>query len=119
MSTRVSVQWRERGIAAARGGDRAAARDSLEQALEIDPQDEESWLWLSAVQDDPRGAAGCRGGAGAITPGNERPRAGRAAWRAGLPASPLPPPAAPRPPAMAGSPPAAGSDAPAHPFADA
>src|SRR5262245_51233660 len=100
MSTRVSVQWRERGIMAARGGDRPGARDALERALEIDPQDEEAWLWLSAVQDDPRRALGCLERVLAINPQNERAVAGTAALRARLPTSaPAPPPAPPAAPA--------------------
>ena len=43
MSTRVSAQWRERGIAAARAGDKVEARAALEQAVDLDPDDEQAW----------------------------------------------------------------------------
>jgi hypothetical protein len=43
----------ERGIAAARGGQRRVAAGLLARALKLDPRDERAWLWLSDVVDDP------------------------------------------------------------------
>lgn len=41
------------GIAAARLGQRARARTLLMQVVEADERNEQGWLWLSAVVDDP------------------------------------------------------------------
>jgi hypothetical protein len=41
----------EAGIAALKSGRKTDARFLLEQALEVDPQSEQSWLWLSGAVD--------------------------------------------------------------------
>jgi len=40
------------GIAAARSGDRAAARAAFEQVVERDESNEKAWFWLASVLDD-------------------------------------------------------------------
>ncbi len=46
--------WLNRGIAAARAGKRAEAREALFRALNDESQRETAWLWLAAVSDDAR-----------------------------------------------------------------
>ena len=46
--------WLDRGVAAARAGRRAEAREALFRALNDESQREMAWLWLAAVSDDPR-----------------------------------------------------------------
>ena len=46
-------QLLEDGIQAAQHGDKARARDLLTQATEIDPTNEEAWLWLAGVAGGP------------------------------------------------------------------
>ncbi len=46
--------WLNRGIAAARAGKRAEAREALFRALNDESQREMAWLWLAAVADDAR-----------------------------------------------------------------
>lgn len=47
------------GIAAARAGNRSLARQLLTQAVQLDPEAEMGWLWLSAVLNTPRARAFC------------------------------------------------------------
>ena len=93
MSTPAGAQWRERGIAAARAGDKGQAQAALEQAVDLDPQDEQAWLWLSAVQQDPRRALAALERVLAINPRNERARTGLATLQAQLGPAPGAPPA--------------------------
>ena len=46
--------WLDRGVAAARAGRRAEAREALFRALNYEAQREMAWLWLAAVADDRR-----------------------------------------------------------------
>ncbi len=43
--------WLRQGIAAARAGQRAQAREMLMQVVEIDEENLLAWLWLSGVVD--------------------------------------------------------------------
>ena len=41
------------GIKSAQAGDRKAARQSLMAALDIDPRNENAWLWLASISEYP------------------------------------------------------------------
>ncbi len=60
----------DRGIKAARQGDRARARRYLEEALARDPKTEEAWLWLAALSQDVELARVMYQRVLAINPGN-------------------------------------------------
>jgi hypothetical protein len=68
----------ERGVAAARGGQRRVAAVLLARTVQLDPGHEMGWLWLSGVLDDPREIAFCLRSALALNPANERARKGLA-----------------------------------------
>jgi hypothetical protein len=68
----------ERGVAAARGGQRRVAAGLLARAVQLDPQHEMGWLWLSGVLDDPREVAFCLRSVLAANPHNQRARQGLA-----------------------------------------
>lgn len=61
----------EQGIAAARAGDRARARQLLKQALQADQRSEQAWLWLSSVVDTDEERARCLQSVLAINPHNQ------------------------------------------------
>lgn len=65
-------QHYQRGVAAARGGQKAVAARLLRQAVRLNPQHEQAWLWLSGVLDDPVDVAFCLRSVLQINPGNER-----------------------------------------------
>ena len=44
---------RQRGIAAAKAGQRDEARALLQQSIRLDPRSEAAWLWLASVARDP------------------------------------------------------------------
>jgi hypothetical protein len=64
------------GIAAARAGDRQAARRLLAEAAQRDPGSELAWLWLSGVLDTTQGRSFCLQRALEINPTNEIARRG-------------------------------------------
>jgi hypothetical protein len=66
----------DRGIAAARAGDRNLAREMLTRAVRRHPDSEAAWLWLSSVLDTPQGRAHCLERVLALNPANETARAG-------------------------------------------
>ncbi|WP_298819451.1 hypothetical protein [Chloroflexus sp.] len=68
----------ERGIAAARGGQRRVAAGLLARALKLDPRDERAWLWLSGVVDDPAQRMFCLQAVLRINPNNPHARRGLA-----------------------------------------
>jgi len=63
------------GIAAARGGRPEAARDLLSQVLDMDPENERAWLWMSGVVPDEERIV-CLENVLAINPSNELARIG-------------------------------------------
>ena len=85
------------GIAAFKAGHRDEARVMLRRATELDPRNEDAWLWLSAVEDDVENQLICLENVIAINPKNTRalqgleliqkerggsqPPAGPPAWR--------------------------------------
>ena len=77
-------------VAAARAGRKAEARRLLETILEADERNEQAWLWLGAVVDDPQERITCLENVLALNPNNETARRGLAALRAASP-----PPASP------------------------
>ncbi|MBA3948206.1 MAG: hypothetical protein H0X37_27100 [Herpetosiphonaceae bacterium] len=66
----------ERGVAAAKGGQRTVAAGLLRQAVRLNPQHEHAWLWLSGVLDKPEEIAFCLRAALDLNPANERARLG-------------------------------------------
>jgi hypothetical protein len=71
----------ERGIAAARGGQRRVAAGLLTKAVQLDPRHEHAWLWLSGVLDDPKDVAFCLNSALKLNPDNHQAQKGLA-WLA-------------------------------------
>ena len=47
-----STELLRRGVEAARAGRKAEARELLVQVVEVDPQSEIAWIWLSGLMDD-------------------------------------------------------------------
>jgi len=91
------------GIAAARAGNRAEARALLTRVIEGDERNEQAWLWLSGVVDDPNDIRSCLHNVLELNPNNAQARQGLA-WvdskygpPAPTPADPAPSPAAPAP----------------------
>jgi hypothetical protein len=76
--TQQAEQLYARGVAAARGGQKVAAAKFLRQAVRLNPQHEQAWLWLSGVLDDPQDVAFCLRAVLGINPGNERAQKGLA-----------------------------------------
>ena len=68
----------QRGVAAAIGGQRIAAADLLRAAVQLDPQHEHAWLWLSGVLDDRDDVVLCLRAVLRINPENKRARQGLA-----------------------------------------
>lgn len=66
----------DRGIAAARAGDKSRARDLLTGAVRSDPQSATAWLWLGSVLETPQGRAHCLERVLALQPWNETARLG-------------------------------------------
>ncbi|NLF74923.1 MAG: hypothetical protein GX573_04440 [Chloroflexi bacterium] len=62
------------GIQAAQSGNKAAARQILEQAIERDPNSELAWIWLATLADDVDERRAHLERVVAINPGNERAR---------------------------------------------
>ncbi|MCS6839503.1 MAG: hypothetical protein NZ699_07225 [Roseiflexus sp.] len=71
--------WLQQGIAAARAGQRAQARQLLVRAIQADQYNEEAWVWLAGVVDDPAHARQCLQQALRINPLNPQARQG-IAW---------------------------------------
>jgi hypothetical protein len=83
MTTRDSLL--AQGIAAAKAGDKGAARRLLTGAVRRNPDSEAAWLWLSSVLDTPQGKAFCLRRVLALDPDNQIARKGLAALGMGLP----------------------------------
>jgi tetratricopeptide (TPR) repeat protein len=91
----------QQAIAAARAGRREEARDLLVQLVEADERNEQGWLWLAGVVDDPADMRTCLQNVLDLNPANQQAQQGLA-WiesRYGPPAPdaqpPEPPPPAP------------------------
>lgn len=66
----------QRGVAAARAGQKRIAVGCLTKSVQLDPQNEGAWLWLSGVVDDPDQTAFCLKSVLKLNPNNERARRG-------------------------------------------
>jgi tetratricopeptide (TPR) repeat protein len=64
------------GIAAARDGRRGEARTILMRVVELDERNEQAWLWLAGVMDDPADVRICLENVLELNPGNARARQG-------------------------------------------
>jgi tetratricopeptide (TPR) repeat protein len=94
----------EQGIGAALAGRRDEARDLLVQLVEADERNEEAWVWLAGLLDDPHDIRVCLENALELNPSNLKAQQGLA-WleqrhgvSAPLERGSLPAPAAPVPP---------------------
>ena len=61
----------QRGVAAARGGQKRVAAGLLTRSLRLDPRNEAAWLWLSGVLENPQQIAFCLQAVLRINPTNE------------------------------------------------
>ncbi len=61
----------QRGVAAARAGQRRVAAGLLTRSVRLDPRGEMAWLWLSGVLDDPRQQAFCLNAVLKLNPQNQ------------------------------------------------
>jgi hypothetical protein len=75
---REAARLYERGVAAARGGQRRVAAGLLARAVQLDPRHEMGWLWLSGVLEEPNEIAFCLRSVLAVNPHNDRARQGLA-----------------------------------------
>src|SRR5262245_58084238 len=66
------------GIAAARAGQREEARALLVQVVEADERNEQAWLWLAGVVDDPEDMRTCLENVLDLNPGNVKAQQGLA-----------------------------------------
>lgn len=66
----------QRGVAAARAGQKRVAAGLLTRAVRLDPRNEMAWLWLSGVLDDPQQQAFCLGAVLKLNPENQHARRG-------------------------------------------
>jgi tetratricopeptide (TPR) repeat protein len=78
------------GIAAARAGQREAARNLLMQIVERDERNAVAWLWLSGVVDSLDDRETCLENVLALDPGNQAARKGLDWVRSHKPPAPLP-----------------------------
>lgn len=89
----------QQGIAASKSGDKRRARELLTQAVQVDPQNEQAWLWLSDTMTDVVFRRICLEKVLAINPANvvARTGLGTLAERPAVPEpqEPDPPPAPP------------------------
>lgn len=67
------------GIAAAKAGDKSAARRLLTQAVRRNPDSEVAWIWLSSVLDTTQGRIFCLQKVLALNPQNQAASKGLAA----------------------------------------
>lgn len=117
MSANVEAMVRE-GVTALKSGRKDEARALLSKAVELDPYNEEGWLWLSGIVEMPEDQLTCLENVLAINPNNLRAQQGLAYLnRKSTPASD--PASAPRStPAPAAPPPAPAAAPPPTPAAD-
>ncbi|HEU4323577.1 MAG TPA: hypothetical protein VFS21_10560 [Roseiflexaceae bacterium] len=66
----------EQGIAAVRAGQREEARDILTRLVEVDERNEQAWLWLSGVLDDPEDVRICLENVLDLNPANTQAQQG-------------------------------------------
>jgi hypothetical protein len=66
----------QRGVAAARSGQKRVAAGLLTRSLQLDPRCEQAWLWLSGVIDDPHQQAFCLNAVLKLNPANQHAQRG-------------------------------------------
>lgn len=66
----------QRGVAAARGGQKRIAAGLLTRSVQLDPHNETAWLWLGGVLDDPHQMAFCLEAVLRINPANTHAKRG-------------------------------------------
>ncbi|HUP26823.1 MAG TPA: hypothetical protein VM409_00180, partial [Chloroflexia bacterium] len=66
----------QQGQAAAQQGDMTGAREALSRIVELEPNNEKAWLWLSGVVEDPAEQQICLENVLVINPSNESARQG-------------------------------------------
>ncbi len=66
----------QRGVAAARSGQRRVAAVLLTRSVQLNPRNEGAWLWLSGVLDDPHQVAFCLQSVLKLNPDNVRAQKG-------------------------------------------
>src|SRR5258706_10062108 len=71
MANEQAKQLLQQGIAAAKAGQPAEARQLLQQAVKRDPTNESAWLWLSSVAKDDQERIFCLKKILEINPNNE------------------------------------------------
>ncbi len=69
------------GVALAKGGDKAKAREALRQAVELDPANESAWLWLASVAESAQEALAALERVLALNSANEQARSAAHAAR--------------------------------------
>src|SRR4051794_20439498 len=62
----------QEGIGAAKAGDKETARQKIQRATELEPNNEAAWLWLASLYTEPNVSAYCLQRAVAINPTNEK-----------------------------------------------
>lgn len=92
MSANVEAMVRE-GAAALKAGRKDEARTLLLKAVELDPYNEEGWLWLSGIVDSIEDQRTCLENVLAINPNNQRAQQGLAYLNRTSPSQSIPPPA--------------------------
>jgi hypothetical protein len=80
-----AAQLIDEGIAAIRAGDQMRARQLLSQAVQLDPQNERGWLWLSGALPDAAQRRYCLERVLAINPQNEVAKRGLASLTSAAP----------------------------------
>lgn len=103
MSANVEAMVRE-GISAVKAGNKEEGRALLMKAVELDPYNEEGWLWLSGVVDSPEDQRTCLENVLSINPNNDRARQG-IAYLSGTPPSSTPSTMPPAPAPTTAAPP--------------
>jgi hypothetical protein len=69
----------QQGIAAIKAGNKAQARDLLTKAVDLDEQNEQAWLWLSACVETVEEQQICLENVMSLNPNNEKAKKGLAA----------------------------------------
>ncbi len=75
-NTSEAQHFYQRGVTAARAGQKRVAAGLLTRSVQLDPRNEGAWLWLSGVVDDPNQVAFCLNSVLTLNPNNERARRG-------------------------------------------
>lgn len=83
------------GVAALRGGDKTRARELLARSLQLDPSNDQAWLWLSGALESDGERRHCLEQALALNPSNEAAQRGLAMLTPAAPAQQAEPTSAP------------------------